>query len=402
MIRSNIWRVYFFSFFTMFLVFIPVFVPYCLGLGLSMQQFFHLQAAFGLGIVLLEVPTGYLSDLWGRKKTLIVGGFFTGCGMTWLLFAKDFWSLLVFELTLSVGFSFISGADIAMLYDSLKGAPDERAAGTHAIANHQFYQTLAESIASVLGGVLAISSFRSMLWVNAFTAWLPFVVALGMKEPPIERLSAESHKDNFRVVYRHIFHGDPMLRLSFVNLVVWGLSTFFAVWILQKYWNELGIPLASFGFIWAAYNFVVGIAGKQVHRLEHKWGATPLLFFAALAPIVTYFALTFGKGWWGVALGLGFYLARGVTQVLIKDAFNWRVPSHFRSTAHSIHSLFFRLGFAVFGPVIGYLLDHRGVRFTWASVGSLFLGLFFVTMLPLIRAVRTIAHDHIPVPGEQT
>ena len=76
-----------FSFFWMFLVLIPVIVPYFTSLGLTMSQIFQLQATFAIGVVLFEVPTGYLGDLYGRKRSICLGALFSGIGFTMLLFA---------------------------------------------------------------------------------------------------------------------------------------------------------------------------------------------------------------------------------------------------------------------------------------------------------------------------
>jgi MFS family permease len=55
------------------MIVIPVWVPYLATLGITMRQFMELQAVFALVILCGEVPSGLLSDLWGRKKTLLVG-----------------------------------------------------------------------------------------------------------------------------------------------------------------------------------------------------------------------------------------------------------------------------------------------------------------------------------------
>ena len=55
----------------MFLVAIPIVVPYWKSHGLSMEEIFWLQAIFSIIVVALEIPSGYISDLLSRKKTLI-------------------------------------------------------------------------------------------------------------------------------------------------------------------------------------------------------------------------------------------------------------------------------------------------------------------------------------------
>ena len=71
--NKNIKFLYGFSFFDPFMIVIPLWVPYLATQGISMRQFMELQAVFALVILCGEVPSGLLSDLWGRKKTLLLG-----------------------------------------------------------------------------------------------------------------------------------------------------------------------------------------------------------------------------------------------------------------------------------------------------------------------------------------
>ena len=72
-VKKNIKLLYGFAFFDPFMIVIPLWVPYLATQGISMRQFMELQAVFALVIVCGEVPSGLLSDLWGRKKTLLLG-----------------------------------------------------------------------------------------------------------------------------------------------------------------------------------------------------------------------------------------------------------------------------------------------------------------------------------------
>ena len=71
--KKNIALLYGFSFFDQFMIVIALWVPYLTTQGISMRQFMELQAVFALVILAGEVPSGLLSDLWGRKKTLLLG-----------------------------------------------------------------------------------------------------------------------------------------------------------------------------------------------------------------------------------------------------------------------------------------------------------------------------------------
>jgi hypothetical protein len=72
-VKKNIKLLYGFSFFDQFMIVIALWVPYLATQGISMRQFMELQAVFAVVILCCEVPSGLLSDLWGRRKTLLLG-----------------------------------------------------------------------------------------------------------------------------------------------------------------------------------------------------------------------------------------------------------------------------------------------------------------------------------------
>src|SRR5439155_6670042 len=72
-VKNNIALLYGFSFFDQFMIVIALWIPYLATQGISMRQFMELQAVFAFVILSGEVPSGLLSDQWGRKKTLLLG-----------------------------------------------------------------------------------------------------------------------------------------------------------------------------------------------------------------------------------------------------------------------------------------------------------------------------------------
>ena len=118
-LQSNISKVLFINFSYMFLVLIPVIVPFFQQYGLSMEQIYILQSIFAISTVVLEVPSGYVADLLGRKNSLIAAGIFSGCGMLILNFSESFYGFILFELLTAISVSLFSGSDVALIYDTL-------------------------------------------------------------------------------------------------------------------------------------------------------------------------------------------------------------------------------------------------------------------------------------------
>jgi MFS family permease len=188
------------SFFTMFLVVMPIIVPYWSSLGLSMQEIFELQALFGLSVALFEVPTGYVADLWSRKASLVLGGLIAGVCFSLLPFATTYWSLALFEITIAIGASLSSGADIALVYDSMPSSANR----SQVIGRINQWELISEGLASLLSGVLVMWSFSAVVWAQAIVGWGPFLVSLFFTEPPIERMRCGTHLTNVQRVFSHV------------------------------------------------------------------------------------------------------------------------------------------------------------------------------------------------------
>ena len=89
--RRNIFAIYGLSFFHMFMLIVPVLVPMFQSFGLNLTEIFYIQAVYAGTIVVLEAPSGYLADVFGRRTVLIAGSVFNGIGFLWLNVADGFW-----------------------------------------------------------------------------------------------------------------------------------------------------------------------------------------------------------------------------------------------------------------------------------------------------------------------
>jgi MFS family permease len=398
-LKKNISRTLLLAFFHVFLVIMPVIVPLFQGHGLSMQDIFLLQALFATVVLVMEIPSGYLADLFGRRATLIAGCLFLGIGHSVLLFAHDFWTFALFEIGLGIGVSLLSGADLAMLYDSehaLHSAPRRR---QQAVARLFWAHTTSEAAAAIACSLLMLIAMQAVVIVQAIVGWIPLLLALSLVEPPGERLKKGAHLSNMAEIMRFLWHDSRVLRLTFLVLSIWALTTFYAVWLLQRLWQDHGVPLQYFGYLWAGLTLMTALAGRFAQRLEQRFGVTALLATVGVAPVVGYVGLASFGLWGGLIASLTFAISRGLGTVVLRDALNSRVPGRYRATANSLVSFAFRGTFVVTAPVVGYVLELWGMGTTlWLlAAGSLLI--FGGLMVPLITAIaRSISPPAAPAP----
>ena len=369
------------DFFYMFLVIVPIIVPFFESHGLSMSEILFVQGIFGITVAIFEVPSAYLGDIWGRKQILTLGSFITALGFSSLQFVHGFWGILAYEVFLGIGASFISGADLSILYDSLE---ENRIVRMKSMGHFHALQLIGESIAALVCAALVIKSMKLVLWAQILVGWLPFFISLTIHEPSIERMEG-SHYDNIRSVFHHIFKDDRLLRQLFMNMTLWSVATFTAVWLIQKYWQSTGYDISLLAFFWCTCNLTAAFVGKLAPYLENKFGTIKLLYFLSFCSIFAYFSMGLMAPFLGIFFALLFYVSRGLNFTLYKEGFNHRVPAKFRNTANSISSLFFRLFFFTLGPIVGVIIDQFGIQYGLLTLGSFFIGVGLFLLRPFVR-----------------
>jgi len=99
---------------------------FLLDAGLSNTEAFAANAAYTVGQVIFEVPTGVVADTRGRRLSFLLGAAtLLVSTLLYLLMwnmAAPFWAWAVVSALLGLGFTFFSGATEAWLVDALNAA----------------------------------------------------------------------------------------------------------------------------------------------------------------------------------------------------------------------------------------------------------------------------------------
>lgn len=84
--------------FRQFQLILPVIFLVYESRGLTAGDFFLLQGIFSLFIFFLEIPTGYIGDVYSRRNVLILSGLFYLLAYVLLFFSNGFFMVLCVEL----------------------------------------------------------------------------------------------------------------------------------------------------------------------------------------------------------------------------------------------------------------------------------------------------------------
>ena len=237
-LQNNIRTIYLLGFFHSFMVVIPVFVPLLQGYGLSMSQVLQTQALFALTIALFEVPSGYLADIWGRRKAILVGSAVNAVGFLSLLGADSFVDFLLYEALLGIGFSLISGADLALLYDTEvylqeRGLPGGAGPGK-SLSRLIAAEAGASGLAGITASILLLWSLDSVVVVQAVTGLVPLVLGFALVEAPRPEKVDAGARNNARHIAATLLFGKPVVLWTAGTIAVFGLLAVYIFWIYQK------------------------------------------------------------------------------------------------------------------------------------------------------------------------
>jgi len=359
-----------------------------------MSQVMQTQALFALTIALCEVPSGYIADIWGRRNAILVGSACNALGVFSLLWADSFIDFLIYEFILGVGFSLVSGADLALLYDTevylrergIRGGPGASKSLSRLIS----VEAAASGVAGIAASLLLLWSMDGVVIVQAFTGFAPFLLALLLIEAPrpIAEKELNGHSDNARRIVDLLLFGKPVVFWTAFAITVFGLLAVYVFWIYQKYWELQGVPLEYFGYIWAAFALTVSLSARFSDALEQRLGYRQVMVLIAILALTGLLGMALGTGWPGVIFGLTIQISRGLSMSLFYEALNQRVPGEFRATVNSLVSLGVRSTFIVTGPLLGIALDTQGMQATLIGLLAIFTPLMGLVLVPLVVRIR--------------
>ena len=366
-LSANIHYLYLIKLSKWLMLIMPVVVLFYHDNGLHTYQVYLLQAGYSLSVALFEIPSGYLADIIGRRTSLIWGSVLGTLGFAVLSLSHDFGGFLLAEIILGIGGSLISGADSALLYDSLAAS-----------SRHHYYLryegritalgNLGETCAAILGGLLAAwLGYRSVYFAQTAIAAIGIPAALLLIEPARNKLiTRPSLTEILRISQRALLVDKDLSSVIFSGAVA-GTATLCMAWTAQVYFVDNGFTEKEITPIWVILNLSVAVVSALSAGVIERLTIRRAVIIAALLPL-GFVLIGLLPLLPSLILLFIFYLIRGYTTPLFRELLNRNCDSAIRATVLSIRSLLIRLLFSVGGPLIGVIagrstLDHGLVIF---------------------------------------
>jgi len=341
-------------------------------------------AAAGL---LMEIPTGAVADLIGKKKTLIAAFFLQGVGNLLMAISGNIWMLAVsLWLFVCVGGAFYSGTLEALVFDSLKSVGDENTFDKK-MGVVSAIKLWSIAICGLLGGLSYIIWPGLPFALSGLVCLVGMFACMWLTEPKIdtEKTSIRDFLRQNTLGLRTLFGGAYLKKLTVFLAVTGAFGAVIFELLDDLLAIEYGYTPVGVSVLFSLACLLAGFVSFYFPRLKLKVNHSTLLIVSVLVMAAT---LLFSPFIGVMAFG-GFTLLRIIFEVLYSNStsviINNNIESSVRATTLSTLSLLRSVPYALGGTFIGATVLFVGGAKSFAVGFGLVL---FILTLLLGRGIK--------------
>lgn len=358
-LKSNINKMYLLKAVKWFMIIMPIIVLFFEEHGLSLTQIMILQATYSFTVALFEIPSGFFADIYGRRLSLFYGSIFIFIGYLIFSFFSGFNEFFIAEIFLGIGGSLVSGADSAIIYDTLLELKEDEDY-TKIEGRNYGIGNVSEGIAGILGGFLALTSLDLPVYIQTFVMFFSIPISYSLIEPKSSYKLANSLNSILLIVKETFFH-NKKLKWYIIYSAAMGVGTLSIAWFVQPFLIELQTPLVYYGIIWASLNIIAGITSYYSYLFNNN----NLLIYISLLMIISFICLGLNITIYGLIFIVLIYIIRGVITPNLRNLININSTSERRATVLSLRSFMIRISFAIIAPILGYITDSYNISYVF-------------------------------------
>lgn len=340
----------------------------------------------------LELPTGALADLIGRRKTILLGYMIMAAGYIYTAFAFNFWSFGVGYFIRAIGEVFVSGADTALVYDSYKelGKTEEF---PKQVAKGGFIYRMGLVVGSLTGGFLYVI-FPGLPYIAVGISQLvAFAILFFLVEPHIDsvKFTLKNYIKQTKEGFVHVFKSQHMKKLTFFYVLVGGATWSCLVYFNQTFATNIGFKPSEMGLLFGGVYLVSSTLilyithHKNLVTRERVYLGLPILMSVAYIPAV------FANKVFAVPLLLLMIFTGSGRFAFLDGYVNEEFESKYRATAISSLNMMVNILVVFIIGASGFIQERYGTQIILTFMGIIVAGLLIPMGFRLLQEYRRIS-----------
>jgi len=369
-IEGNIKKFFAFRILSSFWLTIAIWILFIRAFNISYTQIGILEAVSLIVILLLEIPSGIFSDLFGHKTTVFIAMILWGIGNFVIGLGNGFYAFLVGYSILGITYAFRSGAESALLYETLRKLKKQK----HYLkirSKLRKLTTITVVTGALVGPILFNVNIRLPFITNALLILASSVVVLTMIEPYIKKkiTSIEKHVDHFK----------EALKFSVINkhirwFIIFGVILaipmgIFVNLLSQPYLIKIGFDVLGIGWIFALIHGISGAIASFAYKIEEKLREKVSMISIILIQSISFIIMSIINAPFAAIAVVMLYVGRDYKEMILDSYMNHHINSKNRATVLSISQFTIDVFAAIFVILGGYITDTFGMDMTILLLG---------------------------------
>ena len=372
---------------------LPVMALFYVDKGATVGDIFLIQGAWALSIFLLEIPSGYLGDLYARK-TIVALSFFVGVLANLLMgYGYGFWVLLCGELLMGFSHALFSGTAEAYYHDLLKKRSKEGKVHKK-LAKLESLSLVGLTIATLSAGfIYGWFGADACAYLTAFTSFIGFVIVCllpNVKES--RRVVADNVskvKDLMTISKFAVKH--PEIKWLILFPACYGALTFALLWGMQPMMMAYNVPVYLFGLV-AGFNMFCRtgwayFSGILLDKIRLR-KTVRILFYTLCVGTISSIVIMLSPNmtvFYGLLMLIAIANASQIAIEIVTSNFvHHRIKSDERSTIISVKSMVAMMSSGTLMILMKPLIDFYGIQMSFVICGMLLLPIF-IAMMHLLK-----------------
>lgn len=386
-LHRNIVLLTWFNFFTDFRPYAPVAIIYFAQVSHSYALGLAVFSIEMLSTSIFELPTGVISDMVGRKRTLILGALMSVMTLICYATGLNFLILAIGGIFAGLARSFYSGNNQALLHDTLKESKQETEYAHYSGKTNSMFQ-FALAISALLGGIIAYFSFPAVMWLSVVPQIVCLLIGFQMIEPKAHDQNDETN------IYAHLkeavikFIDNSRLRtLSIATILDYGFTE--TIYQFNSAFVALLWPVWAIGVAKMLANLAAAIGMRVSDRVVRRFGNFKSLIFSNMYSMGAGLVAALFPTFFSPILIASTSFPYGINMITKDALLQKEFSDRQRATMGSLNSLGGSLFFAVFAFGFGWLADRLAPNQALV-IGELFLVLVIVIYGKLFAKERNL------------
>lgn len=314
--------------------------------------------AFGFGMF-IEIPTGALADIIGKKHTIIASFFFSALGIFIMSATLGFMQLLIGMLLFQLGYALYSGTSEALCYDSLledgKDKEYEKVISLTSILI--LFSTI---VATFVGGtVLYALNIRLPYIFWGATHVLAFLVALTLHEPicDLKTFTLKTYISQL-VIGVGILFSSPLRKYVLSIFSVLGVYFVYEFGILKPALAlSFGFNEKVLGVLTPIMYVISAISIYNLHKVRKLLGDSSGLLVLSFGIGLCLLVSTLGLGIWGFIPLILISVLGNLGNPWLSVIINSKISSEYRATVLSSVAFITKIPYVVMSILLGASLE---------------------------------------------